>query len=344
MLITDDALTWIQGQLRPRCVDSTEFIYDLMDSQSGYSLPVVYAPFDPGQRGHFADRGRILDFFHSVCGGRLLDFGPGDGWPALLLAPLVGHITGVDASARRVQTCSANAKRLGLGNTSFVHVEPGATLPFADASFDGATAASAVEQAPDPLAVLQELHRVLKLGGRLRLSYEALEQYRGGREREWLALPAGADASRLLLFDRSIDDEYADQYRIDVALPAREVQQAIAGATGDAAHADGSGSTPALSADGLQALAQQITGAAQCRTRHPSGRTFAALLHEAGFAQVLATHDGGAYAGSLFMHLLPQERPATLAEVDRLLSPAVQVVCRLPAPIETNPMLTAVKR
>jgi SAM-dependent methyltransferase len=343
MLITDEALTWVREQLCPQRCASTEFIYDLMDSQSGFCLPVIYQPFDPQRRAHFADRGQILDFLHSVGGGEVLDFGPGDGWPALPLAPLMRSVTGVDASARRVETCIANAQRLGLGNVSFVHSAPGAALPFDDGSFDGATAASSVEQTPEPLATLTELCRVLKRGGRLRMHYESLTQYRGGREREWLVLPDGGGASRLLLFDRAIDDEYADQYRIDLALPAQEVQQQISGMAGGAG-ASAAGQAPVLGADGLRALARHISSAAQCRTSHPGGRTFAALLHQAGFEQVLATHDGGAYAHSLFDLLPSQERPATLEETDRLLSPAVRIVCRLPAPIETNPLLTAVKR
>ena len=32
----------------------------------------------------------------------LLDFGPGDGWPSLLLAPMADEVVGVDASRRRV--------------------------------------------------------------------------------------------------------------------------------------------------------------------------------------------------------------------------------------------------
>jgi hypothetical protein len=200
-----------------------------------------------------------------------------------------------------------------------------------------------VEQAPNPLAALTELYRVLKPGGRLRLSYESLEQYRGGREREWLVLPESAAASRLLLFDRAIDAEYADQYRIDLALPAPEVRQLIAGVAGCEAGAPIAGRAPVLSADCLQALARQISGAALCRTSHPSGRTFGQLLQRAGFEQVLATHDGGAYAHSLFDLLPPQDRPRTLADTDYLLEPAVRIVCQLPAPIETNPMLTAIK-
>ena len=63
--------------------------------------------------------------------------------------------------------CAANAARLGLAHASFVTGDATA-LPFADASFDLVTAASALEEAADPEAVFAELRRVLREGGLLR--------------------------------------------------------------------------------------------------------------------------------------------------------------------------------
>lgn len=346
-MIEDAALEWVRQRLHPQRCASAEFIYNLMDSQSGYGLPVVYQPFDPQHRGHLVDRGRILDYYCSIGGGRLLDFGPGDGWPSLPLAPLAEHVTGVDAAPRRVEICRANAARLGLDNTSFVHAPPGARLPFDDASFDGAAAASSVEQTPDPLATLRELARVLKPGGRLRLCYEGLEQYRGGREREWLLLPADAGSTHLLLFDRHLEAECADQYRIDLALPAARAQQLVAAASGltpPAAILHSAGKEQlVLSPVGLRELAQYITGAAHCRTRHPGGRAMVELLERAGFSRVLATHNGGDYADGFFADMPPELLPRSLAEADSMLIRAVRIVCHLPAPIAADPQLTAVK-
>ncbi len=49
---------------------------------------------------------------------------------------------------------------------SHVPPPPGEPLPFEDASFDGVTAGSSIEQTPDAKATLAELCRVLKPGGR----------------------------------------------------------------------------------------------------------------------------------------------------------------------------------
>ncbi|MDK2930882.1 MAG: arsenite methyltransferase [Bacillota bacterium] len=68
------------------------------------------------ERWHWIDRGQILDFLFATRGEgkRLLDFGPGDGWPSLGVARLAGEVVGVDASARRVEVCVENARCLGI--------------------------------------------------------------------------------------------------------------------------------------------------------------------------------------------------------------------------------------
>lgn len=125
---------WIEQQLCPKTCTSEEFIYDDMDSQSGRVLPVIYQPFDANKRSHWGDRGLCLDYFFSTRGGRLLDFGPGDGWPSLIIAPLVNEVIGVEGSLRRVDVCTENAKRLGISNTEFIYVPPGDPLSFPDNS------------------------------------------------------------------------------------------------------------------------------------------------------------------------------------------------------------------
>ncbi len=201
-----DIFDWISRELAPRPMTTEALLYDHMDSQSGRSLPVIYQAFDPADRGHWRDRGAALDFVLSTQGegGRVLDFGPGDGWPSLIIAPFVGEVVGVEGSHRRVDVCRENAARLGMANATFVYNEPGAPLPFDDGSFDAVVAASSVEQSPDPQATLAEFHRVLRPGGRVRLRYEALGRYRGGKEREAWLWAIDAATTRLMLYDRHI--------------------------------------------------------------------------------------------------------------------------------------------
>ena len=131
-----DPVAWLEKNLSLTEMDSTAFVYDLMESQSGECLPLVYQTFDALNDAHFADRGWAFDYVHTLKlgsvaepRGRVLDFGPGDGWPSLIIAPFCNQVVGVDASAKRVEVCTANAKRLGIANAEFFHVPAGKSLP-----------------------------------------------------------------------------------------------------------------------------------------------------------------------------------------------------------------------
>ncbi len=331
-----DPIAWLQANLEWERTDSAAFLYERMASQSGYSLPVLYAPFDGGRRDHVIDRGQILDFAHALrVGGderassaRILDFGPGDGWPALLIAPMAGEVVGVDGSPRRVAVCRTNAARLGIQNARFVHVPPGERLPFDDGVFDGVTAASSLEQTPDPRATLRELQRVLKPGGRLRMHYESLSFYRGGREREVDVIEDGEQA-HVVIYDRRPDEEITRHYGLSIARGWQ--MPAYAGLTEEV----------------VSDLARRATCVATWTTQHPSCATWLRWLAEAGFSAATPTHNGGWFAGRLFDELPESGRPRRVEEVDAMLSPLVKIVCEMPAPRtgrpgEWEPWITAV--
>ncbi|MBN1399775.1 MAG: class I SAM-dependent methyltransferase [Anaerolineae bacterium] len=287
-----------------------------MDTQSGRSLPGIYVPFDGSERAHFCDRGAILDFALAVGLGRVLDFGPGDGWPSLMLAARVDAVVGVDGSPRRVAVCQENAIRLGIENASFVHVLPGERLPFADETFDGVTAASSVEQTPDPEATLRELYRVLRADGRLRLRYEALERYRRGEEQDLAWGSVGAGRSRLLLFQRHIEAEYVRHLGLILDLPLPALKDRLSGS--------GLPGYSELTARMLAPLLEHVHEAAMWTTRHPACETWLAWLQEVGFRSAVATDSGERAAGRLYDSLAAAQRPAERPAVDALLEPVVQ--------------------
>lgn len=84
-----DIFAWIETEFKPQFCTSDKFIYDDMESQSGFSLPLIYQPFDAAVRWHWSERGCLFDFLYTTNaeGKRVLDFGPGDGWPSLIIAP-----------------------------------------------------------------------------------------------------------------------------------------------------------------------------------------------------------------------------------------------------------------
>jgi ubiquinone/menaquinone biosynthesis C-methylase UbiE len=257
---------WLKANLELKQSGSVEFIYDYMASQSNRGLPVIYTPFDGRNRTHFVDQAQILDFALVAGPGHVLDFGPGDGWPALRIAPIVEEVVGVDGSARRVEVCRANAQKLGIQNARFVHVPPGNPLPFADNTFDGITAASSIEQTPDPRATLKELYRILKPGGKIRISTEILDVYRGGYEQEVWLFGVTDERTHLIIFDRQPDEEVAHHYGLALNLAKGEVERVFA-------RFDTEPNYDGLKPDVLAALVRHLIGAVTWTTHHPASKT-----------------------------------------------------------------------
>ena len=325
----------IDEEIRPKRCDTAEF-YDEMESQSAFQLAEIYQPFDMSSRLHWGDEGHILDYLHTTEArdSRVLDFGPGDGWPSLPLARHAREVVGVDGSLRRVQVCAGNAERMGIFNARFVHVPPGGALPLGSDSFDAAVAASSIEQTPDPRATLAELHRVLRPGGRLRISYEGLSRYRGGGEHEIRVQDRPEGRSRLTVTLRDIDAETARTYKLDTDLSPVSLQELIGE---DAALILGTAGAV------VSRLRARVVDARVCELRHPSAGTLVTWLEEIGFREVHLTHGGGDFAGHLFDTLAEDRRPTTHSELSAWLESLIAVVVKLPVPPETDPMVTAVK-
>ena len=329
MLGNIDPIDWVTNRFDLTTSTSAVELYDRMESQSYERLPIVYEPFDASKRPHFRDRAQILDFRSVLGGGRTLDFGPGDGWPSLLIAPVVEEVVGVDGSARRTEVCRANAAKLGIGNASFEHVVPGEALPFDDASFDGIAAASSIEQTPDVEATLRELRRVLKPGGRLRIHYEGLAMYCGEEACEVELLDDYSPAA-ILLYDRHIEQECVDHYVLRLDLPPD-----------DAAGLVGGGPDHRLDASNIETVAEHVVEVVTWQTRHPSCRTWLRLLAEAGFSGARPTHDGGSFARTMNKTLPVEDRARDLDGVDEYLRPIVGAVVQLDAPPDGDPWITA---
>ncbi|MEJ6952295.1 class I SAM-dependent methyltransferase [Natronospora cellulosivora (SeqCode)] len=311
-----------------------------MELQSGYSLPIIYQAFDTEKRWHWGDRGYLFDFLYSTEaeGKKVLDFGPGDGWPSLLVAPYVKEVIGLDSSLKRVEICRENAEKMGITNASFKSYIAGEKLPFADNSFDAIMAASSIEQTPDPFKTLKELHRVLKPGGRLRFRYESLNLYKEGKEKDiWVA--SLGNKSRIILFDRKIEEEYVDQYGISIALSKEDLLKRL-GLKNI--------SYDSITIEKIKSLDSKITGSIKCKTIHPSGRTYYRYLKEIGFKEIFPTHSG-AYAADQLYDFYEQSETEKFSKiegvkyVDELIKPVVKIAINLDAPIEIDPTITAIK-
>ena len=88
---------------------------------------------------------------------KILDVGCGTGANLEMLANF-GEAEGVDVSDDALEFCSAKGLKAHKGLAE--------KLPFADESFDVATALDVVEHLDDDIAGLREMHRILKKGGK----------------------------------------------------------------------------------------------------------------------------------------------------------------------------------
>jgi len=126
------------------------------------------------ERSQAPDMRKINQVFCGIVaarpGERLLEIGSGSGVLSRLLAPSLqpgGSIAGVDISPEM----TVEAKRLALmeGSGSGIAFLNGAaeSLPYQQASFEAAIAARMLLHVSDPEAIIFEMKRVVKPGGRL---------------------------------------------------------------------------------------------------------------------------------------------------------------------------------
>jgi ubiquinone/menaquinone biosynthesis C-methylase UbiE len=96
---------------------------------------------------------------------RVLEIAPGPGYLAVALAKLGPFkITGLDISQSFVQMASQYAKREGV-TARFIHGSA-SDIPLEDGLFDLIVCRAAFKNFSEPLKAINEMHRVLKPGGR----------------------------------------------------------------------------------------------------------------------------------------------------------------------------------
>jgi ubiquinone/menaquinone biosynthesis C-methylase UbiE len=97
--------------------------------------------------------------------GRLLDVGCGDGDLVFICREKFGECYGIDISDVRVERAKRRALEKHTNNIYFYVCDADEGLPFSDSFFDAVTCISVLEHVFNPPNVVNEIHRVLKLGG-----------------------------------------------------------------------------------------------------------------------------------------------------------------------------------
>jgi SAM-dependent methyltransferase len=130
------------------------------------------ASLPPSTVESFAGTGNPFSMGRLAPGAVVLDIGCGAGFDTLLAAQQVGptgRVIGVDMTEAMQEKTRAGARTLGLSN---VEVRPGfaENLPVESESVDVVISNGVVNLCPDKLAVLREVARVLKPGGRFQIA------------------------------------------------------------------------------------------------------------------------------------------------------------------------------
>jgi ubiquinone/menaquinone biosynthesis C-methylase UbiE len=111
-------------------------------------------------------RARLVKALAPSPGDRLLEIGPGTGYYTLDVARRVERIDVFDLQQEMLDHTMRRAREAEIEN---IVPEQGdaRSLPYPDASFDGAYLVTVLGEIPDHEAALRELRRVVRPGGRL---------------------------------------------------------------------------------------------------------------------------------------------------------------------------------
>jgi SAM-dependent methyltransferase len=134
-------------------------------------------------------------------GEYVLDLGSGGGLDCFLAAQKVGpsgRAVGLDMTLDMVELARRNAGKVGLSNVEF-HQGDMERMPFPDASFDVIISNCVINLSPDKDAVFRESFRVLKPGGRFRVSDIVWVRTPTEKERSDLESWAGCVAGALMV-------------------------------------------------------------------------------------------------------------------------------------------------
>jgi SAM-dependent methyltransferase len=108
---------------------------------------------------------RMVNFIEPKVTDVVLDLGTGKGNVAITLAPHVGRVIALDYDDDVVRATQENVDKNGLNGRIEIRKGAAGRLDFADGTFDLVTCRAAFHHFPNPMDVLSDIRRVLKVTG-----------------------------------------------------------------------------------------------------------------------------------------------------------------------------------
>jgi ubiquinone/menaquinone biosynthesis C-methylase UbiE len=128
---------------------------------------------------------RVIEKMDEVSGvgvaSEVADVGTGTGFVAAGIAPRVKRVVGVDNAPAMLEVARENLATLGVSNVDLI-VGEATRLPLEDGSVDASFANMVLHHAERPTAMLREMARVVRPGGRVAITDEVEHPYAWMRE------------------------------------------------------------------------------------------------------------------------------------------------------------------
>ena len=156
----------------PSCCGGSPSLVNIIDLGKALDYAEKDLSLAPGEANLGLGCGNPISKAELKPGEIVLDLGSGAGFDAFLAAQRVGEsgkVIGVDMTREMIEKARMNSEKLKISNVEFRLGEI-EKIPVADSSVDVVISNCVINLSPDKPAVFKEIHRTLRLGGRIIIS------------------------------------------------------------------------------------------------------------------------------------------------------------------------------
>lgn len=156
----------------PSCCGGSPSLVNIIDLGKALDYADKDLSLAPGEANLGLGCGNPISKAELKPGEIVLDLGSGAGFDAFLAAQRVGEsgkVIGVDMTREMIEKARMNSEKLKISNVEFRLGEI-EKIPVSDSSVDVVISNCVINLSPDKPAVFKEIHRTLRLGGRIIIS------------------------------------------------------------------------------------------------------------------------------------------------------------------------------